>query len=207
MRNAVDLLALTTKSVSVPDLYRVVISAANSLAETKCPAWQERSFCYRCLRAGEVAPPTGYRAHDFELVADYFLLEFPALSEKTRSIIVSTFTSMIDVFNRGILRELFCTTTTVSPEDIGRRKQLFASGNVAHSPYHPIDDYFQRDSGHVSGGWSESMEFEVQPAELCRMRTGGAANGFLIDGLVWRGGQPFASTGRSYLWSTFRQEV
>jgi hypothetical protein len=31
-------------------------------------------------------------------------------------VIVSTFTSMIDVLNRGVQRELFCTDTTVTPE-------------------------------------------------------------------------------------------
>lgn len=333
VRNAIDLLVIAIGRVSVPELYKLVVSTATSHAQLDDPLWQKKSFCWQCLQSGDAAPKQGYQAHDFGLVADYFLLEFPGLSEKTRSIIVSTFTSMIDVFNRGVLRELFCTTTNVTPDDalagkiividlpvkeyaevgqfaaivwkylfqraverrnvavnprpcflfadesqyfttqfdalfqttarssrcatvyltqnlnnylssykgpsgmadaksllgnltthvvhaladsdtaefiaelIGRRKQMFQSGNVTHTPYHPVDDFFQRDSGQVSGGWNESFEYDVQPAELCRMRTGGPANQFLVDGLVWRGGQPFASTGRSYLWTTFRQEV
>ena len=46
------------------------------------------------------------------------MLEYPNLSEKTRSVIVSTFTSMIDVLNRGLLRELFSGTTTLTPEAV-----------------------------------------------------------------------------------------
>ncbi len=61
-------------------------------------------------------PKSPSRQRDYELCADYALLEFPALSDKTRSIIVSTFTSMVDVFQRSVLRELFCTTTNVTPE-------------------------------------------------------------------------------------------
>ena len=44
------------------------------------------------------------------------MLEFPTLSEKTRSIIVSTFTSTVDVLQRSVLRELFCTNTNISPD-------------------------------------------------------------------------------------------
>jgi hypothetical protein len=37
--------------------------------------------------------------------------------EETRSVIVSTFTSMADCFLRGMLRKLFCTTQDFKPED------------------------------------------------------------------------------------------
>ncbi|MBL8827917.1 MAG: type IV secretory system conjugative DNA transfer family protein [Planctomycetaceae bacterium] len=50
--------------------------------------------------------------------------EFPSLSEKTRSIIVSTFTSMVDVFQRSPLRELFCTETNLVPEAVQAGKVI-----------------------------------------------------------------------------------
>ena len=43
-----------------------------------------------------------------------FLARF---SSATRSVIVSTFTSMADCFLRGMLRKLFCTTVDFKPED------------------------------------------------------------------------------------------
>lgn len=116
VRNAVDLLALATESVSVPDLYRLVISAPTSPALVASNEWQRNSFCFQCLKAADGRPKTAREEHDYGIVADYFLLEFPALSDKTRSIVVSTFTSMIDVLNRGILREIFCTETNITPE-------------------------------------------------------------------------------------------
>lgn len=54
--------------------------------------------------------------HDFAFASKYWLREFPTLAEKTRSVIVTTFTSMADCFLRGRLRELFCTSTNVVPE-------------------------------------------------------------------------------------------
>ncbi|WP_171473623.1 type IV secretory system conjugative DNA transfer family protein [Frigoriglobus tundricola] len=331
LRNTIDLLVIATGRVSVPDLYRLVVSAPTSFDQTGSETWQTRSFCWQCLQHGDTASKRGYQAHDFQLVADYFLLEYPGLSEKTRSVIVSTFTSMIDVLNRGVLRELFCTTTNVTPEDcldgkivvidlpvkefaevgqfaavlwkylfqraverrdvrgdprpvflfvdesqlfttafdalfqttarsarcctvfltqnlnnyltaykgpsgpaeaksllgnltthvvhaladsdtaqfvaelIGRRRQLFMNGSASHESPHPIDDLFGRRSGQQSGGFSESFEYDLQPSELFRMKTGGIANNFQVQGLVWRGGRPFPSTCRSYLWTIFDQ--
>jgi hypothetical protein len=88
---------------------------------------------------------------------------------------------------------------------IGRRRQTFANGSISHQPYNPMDDFLGRGGGQISGGYSESFEYDVQPAELGRMRTGGITNQYLVDALIWRGGQPFASTGRSYLWTSFHQ--
>jgi hypothetical protein len=330
LRNTIDLLVIATGRVSAPDLYKIVVSAPTSLDQTGSASWQEKSFCWACLQRGDAASKSGYHAHDFQLVADYFLLEYPGLSEKTRSVIVSTFTSMIDVLNRGALRELFCATTNVTPEDIlaGKivvvdlpvkefaevgqfaavlwkylfqraverrdvranprpcflfvdesqlfttgfdalfqttarssrcctvyltqnlnnylsaykgpsgeadarsllgnltthvvhaladsdtaqfvaeligRRQLFLNASVSHDAYHPVGDLLGRRPGQQSGGFSESFEYDLQPAELFRMKTGGRANDFQVQALVWRGGSPFPSTRRSYLWTSFDQ--
>jgi TraM recognition site of TraD and TraG len=118
IRNVVDLLALAKGRLSVSDLYRVVITAPTSLEEVGSKSWQRTSFCLECLRDGESRLKSPAQLHDFEIVADYFLLEFPALSDRTRSVIVSTFTSMIDVIHRGVLAELFCGKTNITPEAI-----------------------------------------------------------------------------------------
>ena len=115
-RNAVDLLILAKGRISVPDLYKLIISAPTSPAQKESLKWKEESFCFHCLGEADKQQKTQRQQSDFEIVADYFMLEFPALSEKTRSVVVSTFTSMVDILNRGILRELFCTDTNVTPE-------------------------------------------------------------------------------------------
>ena len=132
LRNIIDLLVIATRQVSVPDLYRIVISAPTSYEQAESEAWRKKSFCWDCLQKADAATKTGYQSHDFQLVADYFLLEYPGLSEKTRSIIVSTFTSMVDVLNRGVLRELFSAAThrsqTPAPARCDRR--FYASSHA-----------------------------------------------------------------------------
>lgn len=335
LRNAIDLLVAATGRVSVPDLYRLVVSAPTGFDQVASAAWQSRSFCWECLQKGDAAPKDGYRGHDFAVAADYFLAEYPGLSDKTRSVVVSSFTSMADALNRGVLRELFGTATNVTPDDcldgkilvvdlnvkeydavgryaaaiwkaqfqraverraageadprpcflfadesqlftakqdalfqttarsarcctvyltqnlsnylsayageggeadarsllgnltthvvhalgdsgtaefvadlIGRSKQWFSNGSVTHQPYHPFDGLWGGGGGgggQSSGGFSESFEYEVQPAELGRMATGGAECGYRVGALVWRGGRPFRSTGKSYVWTSFNQ--
>jgi TraM recognition site of TraD and TraG len=115
VRNAVDLSVFATGRVSVPDLYRLVISAPTSQEQKNSEQWKAESFCFQCLAKADKAPKSPSQQADFEIVADYFLVEYPQLSEKTRSVVVSTFTSMVDVLNRGVLRQLFCTTTNLAP--------------------------------------------------------------------------------------------
>jgi hypothetical protein len=114
-RNTIDLCVLATGTVSVPDLYAIVTSIAHSLEEVKSEQWRSRSRCFKYLNMADQRAKTSRQQHDFGLVADYFPLEMPALSEKTRSVIVSSFTSMVDLLNRGVLRELFCNGTNIDP--------------------------------------------------------------------------------------------
>lgn len=116
MRNAVDLLVLATGQISIPELYKLVVSAPTSFEQIGSAEWKSKSFCFQCLADADKRSKSSRQEHDFAVVADYWMLEFPGLSDKTRSVIVSTFTSMIDVLNRGILRELFCAETNVTPD-------------------------------------------------------------------------------------------
>jgi len=121
-RNVVDLLALAKGRITIPDLYRVVVSAPTSLPISQ--DWKANSFCMHCLAEADQRSKSARQLADFEIVADYFMLEFPALSDKTRSVIVSTFTSMVDVLNRGVLRELFSDETNVTPEAVQEGKVI-----------------------------------------------------------------------------------
>lgn len=336
-RNVVDLLALAHGRVTVPDLYRVVISAPTSLEQKQSPEWKASSFCYQCLQAADKAAKSPQQLSDFEIVADYFLVEFPMLGDKLRGSIVSTFTSMVDVLNRGVLRQLFSGETNVTPEAIpagkivvidlpvkefaevgqfaqvlwkhafqrsverrasnpdatpvflwadeaqyfltsydmqfqttcrasrvatvyltqnvsnvyaalggsesgraeaaslfanlntkifhaqadpvtnewaatiiGRTRQLMGNASTSYSNDDPLKSFFGIDwlsqSSTATGGFSEIFEFEVQPSEFARLRTGGPANDWLVDGIVFRNGRRFQSSGRSWLLATFAQQ-
>lgn len=117
-RNAIDLCSLAWQRVSVPDLYRLVTSAPSSLEEVQSDGWRQRSWCFESLRAADQRAKTRMQERDLEVVASYWLQEFPALSPKTRSVIVSSFTAMSDVLNRGLLRDLLCSETTITPDAV-----------------------------------------------------------------------------------------
>lgn len=107
-RNLVDLLSLSMGRITVPDFQRVLISMPGSLTEARSAAWQQSSFCFQCLAEAERRAKSPQQIRVLETIADYFLLEISTLSDKTRSIVVSTLSSMVDVLGRGIMRELFC---------------------------------------------------------------------------------------------------
>lgn len=113
--NVVDLLALAKGRIAVPDLYRLVVTAPTSIEQVHSESWREKSFCFQCLAEADKKPKSPSQSSDFEIVTDYFCLEWPSLSEKTRSVVMSTFTSMIDVLNRGTLRSLLGGETNVTP--------------------------------------------------------------------------------------------
>lgn len=116
LRNAIDLLGAAKGRLVLSEIYDLITSAPTSIEETMEEAWQSRSLCFECIAEGDERVRGTDRELDFKLACKYWLREFPTLAEKTRSVIVTTFTSMADCFLRGKLRELFCTGTNFVPE-------------------------------------------------------------------------------------------
>jgi hypothetical protein len=328
LRNLVDLLVLATGQISVPDLYRLAVSTASSLEQVRSQEWRSRSFTFRCLTDADKRQKTPSQQRDFELVADYFLCELPVLSDKTRSVILSTFTSMADVLNRGVLRDLFTQGSNIDPtaieagkiivvamplkeygqvglyaaalwkfafqKSIERRdvtksprpvvlwqdegqffllpstdflftstsrsarvsnvlltqsisgvlatlgggpagkaeadaylsnyatKVLHANTDPASNEYaanligrckqfmiNASTNYEEGGSWDSTGGNSgvgEIFEYEVQPREFSKLRTGGAANKGEVDSIVFRSGAGFKATGRNWMKVVFTQD-
>lgn len=116
LRSAIDVLAASRNHISVSEIYDLITSAPQDTEQLESTSWQENSFCMRCIETGEANEKPERARHDFELSAKYWLNEFPRLSDRTRSIVVSSFTSLADVLMRGTLHELFSTRTTIVPE-------------------------------------------------------------------------------------------
>jgi hypothetical protein len=330
LRNLVDLIVLATGKISIPELYRLAVSAPSSPEQVKSDEWRTRSYCFRCLSEADKRPKSESQQRDFELVADYFLIEWPNLSDKTRSVVLSTFTSMADVLNRGILRDLFTQGSNIDPTAIERGKivvvamplmefgqiglyaaalwkfafqksierrdvsasprpvvlwadegQYFLlpgtdflftstsrsarvanvlltqsiSGVIAklgggpsgkaeadaylsnfatkifHSNTDPVTNEYSANligrckqfmisannnypgdglsssrPGGGSSGISEVFEYELQPREFSRLRTGGAANRGQVSAIVFKNGAAFNATGRNWMKVTFSQD-
>jgi type IV secretory pathway TraG/TraD family ATPase VirD4 len=116
LRNCIDLVSIARGRLMLQELYDVLVSAAQTPEEFQSEAWRKSSFAWRCIQEGEARPKSARQAHDFQHAAAYMSREFPGMASRTRSIIVTSLTSMMDIFLRGVLHDLFCTSTTVVPE-------------------------------------------------------------------------------------------
>ena len=115
-RNAMELLIQAKGTITIPDLYRLVLSAPTSFEMLQSETWRASSFCFQCLTEADAKVSAVKRA-DLQLATDFFCVEWPNLSEKTRSIVQSVLTSMLDILNRGVARTLLSSSeTTVRPE-------------------------------------------------------------------------------------------
>jgi hypothetical protein len=117
--NLVDLPLFAGLPVSLPLLREIVNTAALTPAQAMSDEWWRTSVCAATLKEAEAA----VREADEETRADfrecraYWLQEYPALSEKTRSIITLSFSMLVRPFITRPLRRLFSTDTNVTPED------------------------------------------------------------------------------------------
>src|SRR5665213_2927595 len=119
LRNAVDLclLARPHENLSIERLHEVVTSAPISAAQVDDGGWQAGSLSYRLLdEALQNEALTQRQRSDLKLTGKYWLTEFACLPNDTRASIVSTFTSMVDGFLRGVFADLFVTSLNVVPE-------------------------------------------------------------------------------------------
>ncbi|MGH7243428.1 MAG: type IV secretory system conjugative DNA transfer family protein [Phycisphaerales bacterium] len=337
VRNAIALLIAADHDISFEAMYRVFSSAPQSIEEVRSPAWQKASFCYQLFRKAFVREHDAIQRHDFELASDFWFLEFANLASRTRSVVVSTFTSQVDLWQRGILKEIFGGETTFTPNDaehgkiiivglpvkeyhelgraanivmryvfqralesrditasprpvflwadefqtlitshdaqflatcrsarvstvlltqnlpgvyaalgggdkgkheadaifgncntkifhsnsdpvtcewmsniLGKSLQAMASGSVTNSNEGQWSSAlgldFSGQRGNTSAGFSESYQFEVQPAEFAQLRTGGKEHGRHVDAILFQNGRVFRQNGKTWLRVTFRQK-
>jgi hypothetical protein len=117
--NLVDLPRLAGVEISLPLLSDIVKTAPYDKAQLSDPAWKKESACAAILKEANDATlkaDAGIRA-DFEECKKYWEVEFPNLSEKTRSIITLTFSMLARPLVTQPLRKLFSADTNVKPED------------------------------------------------------------------------------------------
>ncbi len=117
VRNAIEIIALSQKTLTLKDIVKLVRDAPNSLEQIGEDAkWWDTSYCAKCLLTASENAKTPRELNDFEMAEDYWLHEFPNLGDRTRSSIIATFTSVADQLLHGIAWEMFCTETNIVPE-------------------------------------------------------------------------------------------
>ncbi|WP_460972846.1 type IV secretory system conjugative DNA transfer family protein [Spirosoma migulaei] len=113
LRNAIDLCLIARGTVSVPLLAEIVRSAPQSVEQRDLEdeegnnQWRNTSLCWKLLSEGHARTLDQWTQYDFDTSASYWLEEFPSISSKTRSGIVSMFTTTADLFLRRPFRMLF----------------------------------------------------------------------------------------------------
>ena len=95
---------------------------------------------------------------------------------------------------------------TISPDGKGSSNHSFGSGSSSG-----YNESTGRNRGFTTGesvtnGFSEAMDYEVEPAVFARsLKTGGPANGGIVSCLWFQAGRRFAATDRPWLVASFRQ--
>ncbi len=158
LRNAIDLAVIAADDLDLPSLYRIITSAPRTPAEADDATWQQKSVCHRLLEVAEGKAKEKDRETDLDLTRDYWLREFPSLAEETRSVIVSTFTSMADCFLRGMLRKLFCTRLDFTPEDTFDGKIIIL--NLPVKEHNELGQFAQVLFKYV---WQRAVERRIPP--------------------------------------------
>jgi type IV secretory pathway TraG/TraD family ATPase VirD4 len=124
LRRAIDLVAQSNVKLSLPMILDVIMSAPQTLEEAASQAWQDASVCAKCLREAD-AKRDENNGPDLDHTRRFWLREFPALGDRTRSSIVSMFTVIADGFLTGPIRKLFCTRLNILPEETHCGKIIF----------------------------------------------------------------------------------
>jgi type IV secretory pathway TraG/TraD family ATPase VirD4 len=115
----VMLVQLAGFELSIPTMRDIVRSAPLSREQAKDPVWQKESACWFFLEKARerCASLDAETRADYAECRAYFIDDFANLSEKPRSIITLMFTKLAQPFSTSPLRKLFCTDTTLKPED------------------------------------------------------------------------------------------
>jgi type IV secretory pathway TraG/TraD family ATPase VirD4 len=91
-------------------------------------------------------------------------------------------------------------------EQIGRSLQLVCNSNISHQSSSLLSSGMGFSPANITAGVSQIYEYEIQPATATTLRTGGPANRWEVDAIVFGAGMCFHATGRPYLFATFRQK-
>jgi len=149
--NAIEMVKLAMGPFTATDLQKFIATAAMSPQEFASEAWLD-GFHNHVLRAAYESPKTPLEQHDYELARTYWVDEFPATADRTRSSILTGVMGILHVFNTGLVRELVSTTTSVTPDELFTGKWVLV--DMAPSEWHDIGLF-------VAAGWKYLVERAV----------------------------------------------
>ncbi len=121
LTHAVDLAALATQAsegtprIRLNHLLDIIDSAPQSLGQASSDSWRDpsRSACWSAIRLVadrlvKTKTLSAGRLADFSRTLDYWTNRFPALSDRTRSVVVTSLTAKASGLLHSPIRELLC---------------------------------------------------------------------------------------------------
>jgi hypothetical protein len=170
--NLVELPVLAGMPVSLPLLRAIVLTAPQTPGQQNDPEWQKTSTCFAILQEADKATAKNEELRlAFEECRNYWLQEIPNLAEKTRSLIILSFSMLAHSFMVRPLRKLFSTDSNVRPEDAFEGKIIIVDL--------PIQEY--RLAGRIA---NLCWKYCFQVAVLRRMQPTGRQS-FLRPVFLW----------------------
>ncbi|MDX2263472.1 MAG: hypothetical protein NW215_00675 [Hyphomicrobiales bacterium] len=116
LRNALLVLAPAHPNFTLFDLQLFIDTAPRSRDDARDPSF-DSTPCAQALNAARAAYQAAGREDDFRVIANYWLMQYPSLPERTRGSVIFTLGTMLQDVQTGTIRELFCTATNIFPED------------------------------------------------------------------------------------------
>lgn len=129
LRNIIDLLSIAKGTLNMRDMYRLVTSAPNTQGVP------DGSFWFECMNEAQNKADNGYltpsQMRDFDTTRLYWE-EFTDLDPETKSNVVITFSSLADMFLRGVLADMFCSGTNLFPAELAAEGMIIALDLPVH---------------------------------------------------------------------------
>ena len=115
--NAVAALQAAGEPVTGQRILRFIMTAATSPEELGKEAWQSL-YHFKAMERAHGRPKTPVQAHDFELLEEFWINEYPRMDPKTRSNGLAGVMNILHTFNTGLVREMASGETNCSPDDV-----------------------------------------------------------------------------------------
>ena len=115
--NAVAALQTAGEPVAGQRILRFIMTAATSSEELGKGTWQAL-YHFKVMERAQGRQKTPVQAHDFELLEEFWINEYPRMDPKTRSNGLAGVMNILHTFNTGLVREMVSGETNCSPDDI-----------------------------------------------------------------------------------------
>jgi Type IV secretory system Conjugative DNA transfer len=129
IETATEIVVLADGYMSIPNLHKFIITAAQNPAQIKDDTWKE-GYHAQCFAKAFARAKTEIEEANYQLAFDRWVIQWPVMSDKTRSSIEAAVTGILHTFNSGQLRALLSEPSTITPAVMERGKWIFVDMSV-----------------------------------------------------------------------------